>query len=116
MVIVLSNFIVFLKINLTFFTQNHQTKKNNILQLTMASIFSGLPNNLIIKIVQIDSDRKKCEKERMKRNYNEVINQINKITTHDEFCPSIRETIDIGCNGLSSSEIWFMDGFNLNDI
>ena len=81
----------------------------------MASIFSGLPNNLIIKIVQIDSDRKKCEKE-MKRNYNEVINQINKITTHDVFCPSIRETIDIGCDGLSLSEIWFMDGFNLNDI
>jgi len=32
MVIVLSNFVVFQKINLTFFTQNLQTKKNNILQ------------------------------------------------------------------------------------
>lgn len=32
MVIFLSNFVVFQKINLTFFTQNLQTKKNNILQ------------------------------------------------------------------------------------
>ena len=37
----------------------------------MASIFSKLPNNLIIKIIRIDNDRRKCEKERIL--YEEVI-------------------------------------------
>jgi len=82
----------------------------------MKSIFSGLPDDIIIKIIRIENDRRKAHKLIMRRNYNEVINQINKITTHDEFCPSIRETIDIGGDGLSSSEIWFYDGFSLNDI
>ena len=50
-------------------------------QLTMNSTFSGLPNNIIIKIIQIDNDRKKCEKERMKRKYNEVIQELNKLSS-----------------------------------
>ena len=82
----------------------------------MKSIFTGLPNDLIIKIIHMENDRRKAHKLIMRRNFDEVINQINKITTHDEFCPSIRETMDNGGDGLSSSEIWFIDGFSLNDI
>jgi len=46
----------------------------------MKSIFSELPNNLIIKIIQIDNYRKK---------YDKVVEQINMVTTYDMFCPSI---------------------------
>ena len=60
----------------------------------MTSIFSGLPNNIIIKIIQIENDRKKCEKERMKRKYNEVIQELNKLSTIDIYCPSIRDMMD----------------------
>ena len=56
----------------------------------MASKFSELPNNLIIKIVQIENDRKKCEKERMK--FGEVIQELNKLSTTEYFC----HTIDVG--------------------
>ena len=45
----------------------------------MGSKFSELPNNLIIKIVQIENDRKKCEKERMK--FGEVIQELNKLSS-----------------------------------
>ena len=41
----------------------------------MTSIFAGLPNDLIIKIVQIEN-RRKYEKERMK--FGDVIQQLNK--------------------------------------
>ena len=59
----------------------------------MASKFSGLPNNLIIKIVQIENDRKKCEKERMK--FGEVIQELNKLSTTEYFCPSIRDMMEV---------------------
>ena len=59
----------------------------------MPSIFSGLPNNLIIKIVQIENDRKKCEKERMK--FGEVIQELNKLSTIDIYCPSIRDMMEV---------------------
>ena len=58
----------------------------------MASKFSELPNNLIIKIVQIENDRKKCEKERMK--FGEVIQELNKLSTTEYFCPSIRDMME----------------------
>ena len=73
----------------------------------MKSIFSGLPNDLIIQIVQIEN-RRKYEKERMK--YGEVVKQLNKVSTHDEFSPSIRDTFNRGGDGLSVSEIWGWDG------
>ena len=47
----------------------------------MPSIFSKLPNNLIIKIVQIENDRK-IEELMVKRKYNEVIKQLNKLSTY----------------------------------
>ena len=46
----------------------------------MPSIFAGLPNNLIIEIVQIENDRRKHEKERMK--FGEVIYQLNILSTY----------------------------------
>ena len=74
----------------------------------MSSIFSGLPNDLIIQIVQIENDRKKYEK---------VVEQINKITSYDEFCPSVRETFDRGGDDLSVSEIWGWDEMRvMNDL
>ena len=42
----------------------------------MASIFSKLPNDLIINIIQIDNDRRKREKERIL--YEEVIYQLSR--------------------------------------
>ena len=86
------------KINLIFFINNLQTKKYS----TMTSIFSGLPNNLIIKIIQIDNDRRKYEK---------VVEQIDFITTYgDPGCVSIREVmndwVDYDIESKSVSEIW----------
>ena len=78
----------------------------------MKSIFSGLPNDLIIQIVQIEN-RRKYEKERIK--YGEVVKQLNKVSTHDEFCPSIRDTFNRGGDGLSVSEIWAWDGMRVMD-
>jgi len=78
----------------------------------MKSIFSGLPNDIIIQIVQIENKRK-YEKERMK--YREVIKHLNKVSTHDEFCPSIRDTFNRGGDGLSVSEIWGWDGMRVMD-
>ena len=46
----------------------------------MTSIFSGLPNDLIIKIVQIENDRK-IEELLTKRKYNEVIQELNKLSS-----------------------------------
>ena len=57
----------------------------------MNSIFSELPNNLIIQIVQIEN-RRKYEKERMK--FGEVIQELNKLSTIDIYCPSIRDMIE----------------------
>ena len=75
----------------------------------MSSIFSELPNDLIIQIVQIDNHRKK--------KYEKVVEQINKVTTYDEFCPSVRETFDRGGNDLSVSEIWGWDEMRvMNDL
>ena len=64
----------------------------------MNSIFSGLPNDLIIKIVQIEN-RRKYEKERMK--FGDVIKQLNKLSTTDYLCPSIRDMMEapLVCGG-----------------
>ena len=72
----------------------------------MSSIFSELPNHLIIDIIRIDNERKK---------YGKVVDQINKVTTFDEFCPSVRETFDRGGDRLSVSEIWGWDGMKVMD-
>ena len=45
----------------------------------MTSIFTGLPNNLIIDIIRIDNYRKKYEL-LTKRKYNEVIQELNKLS------------------------------------
>ena len=68
----------------------------------MASIFSELPNNLIIKIIQIDNDRRK---------YDKVVEQINVVTTYgDPGCVNIREVMNDGVDSDSESksvsEIW----------
>ena len=57
----------------------------------MPSIFSKLPNNLIIKIIQIDNDRRKCEE---KKKFGEVIQELNKLSTIDIYCPSIRDMME----------------------
>ena len=59
-----------------FFINNLQTKKYS----TMDPIFSGLPNNLIIEIVQIENHRK-IEELMVKRKYNEVIQELNKLSS-----------------------------------
>ena len=59
----------------------------------MPSIFSELPNNLILKIIQIENDRRKYEKERMK--FGEVIQELNKLSTIDIYCPSIRDMMEL---------------------
>ena len=65
----------------------------------MKTIFSELPNEIISDIIQIENSRK---------NYGKVVEQINKVTTYDEFCPSIRETMN-GVDTLSVSQIWGWD-------
>ena len=65
----------------------------------MESIFSKLPNEIINDIIQIENSRK---------NYEKVVEQINKVTTYDEFCPSIRETMN-GVDTLTVSQIWGWD-------
>ena len=45
----------------------------------MKSVFAELPNNLIIKIIQIYNDRKK-EELLTKRKYREVIQELNKLS------------------------------------
>ena len=79
----------------------------------MKSIFVGLPNDIIIKIVQIENDR--INKLIMRRTYDKVINHLNIVSTHDEFCPSIRDTFNRGGDGLSVSEIWGWDGERVSD-
>ena len=68
----------------------------------MASIFSELPNNLII---QIENDRRK---------YDKVIEQINVVTTYGEGCASIRENmndaVDYDPWSKPVSEIWDWHG------
>ena len=71
----------------------------------MKSIFAELPNNLIIKIIQIYNDRKK---------YDKVVEQINMVTTYEVFCPSIREMMngaddDDYWDAMSASQIWGWD-------
>ena len=46
----------------------------------MKSVFAELPNNLIIKIIQIENDRRKAQKLTMERKYNEVIQELNKLS------------------------------------
>ena len=58
----------------------------------MASKFSELPNNLIIKIIQIDNDRRKREE---KKKYDKVIQELNKLSTTEYFCPSIRDMMEV---------------------
>ena len=65
----------------------------------MKTIFSELPNEIISDIIQIENSRK---------NYEKVVEQINKVTTYDEFCPSIRETMNC-VDTLSVSQIWGWD-------
>ena len=57
----------------------------------MPSKFSELPNNLIIKIVQIENDRRKREE---KKKFGEVIQELNKLSTTEYFCPSIRDMME----------------------
>ena len=74
------------------------------------SIFAELPNNLIIKIIQIYNDRKK---------YDKVVEQINMVTTYDMFCPSIREMMNDADDAdplCSASEIWGRDDGVMNDL
>ena len=72
----------------------------------MKTIFSELPTEIIRDIIQIENSRK---------NYGKVVEQINKVTTYDEFCPSIRETMngvddaDLLWDTLSVSQIWGWD-------
>ena len=80
----------------------------------MSSIFKELPNDLIIGIIRIDNDRKK---------YDKVVEQINKVTTYDEFCPSIREMMndaddaDPAWDVMSASQIWGWDDMRvMNDL
>ena len=94
---------------------NLLTKK----QLTMKSIFAGLPNDIIIQIVQIENRRSEFiarEKLITERKYNEVITHLNKVSTYDEFCPSIRDTFNRGGDGLSCAEIWVFEQDWINDI
>ena len=76
------------------------------------SIFAELPNNLIIKIIQIYNDRKK---------YDKVVEQINMVTTYEVFCPSIREMMnsakdDDYWDHMSASQIWGWDEYRvMND-
>ena len=64
----------------------------------MASKFSELPNNLIIEIVQIENDRRKREE---KKKFGEVIQELNKLSTTEYFCPSIRDMMEapLVCGG-----------------
>ncbi len=77
------------------------------------SSFSELPNNLIIKIIQIYNDRKK---------YDKVVEQINMVTTYEVFCPSIREMMngakdDDYWDHMSASQIWGWDDMRvMNDL
>ena len=64
----------------------------------MASKFSELPNNLIIKIIQIENDRRKREKERMKKKYNEVIQELNKLSSR--YCDLDEGYWYVGFRGL----------------
>ena len=79
----------------------------------MKSIFAGLPHNLIIDIIRIDNYRKK---------YDKVVEQINKVTTYNEFCPSIREMMNDAddadpWDAMSASEIWGWDeNIVMNDL
>lgn len=60
----------------------------------MKSIFAGLPHNLIIDIIRIENDRRKAQKLTMERKYNEVIQELNKLSTTEYFCPSIRDMME----------------------
>ena len=80
----------------------------------MKSIFAGLPHNLIIDIIRIDNYRKK---------YDKVVEQINKVTTYNEFCPSIREMMNDADDAdplwdvMSASQIWGWDDMRvMNDL
>ena len=76
----------------------------------MSSIFSGLPNHLIFDIIRIESER-----QHVKKNYDKVVEQMNMVTTYNEFCPSIRETMNGANDGLSVSEIWGWDEMRVMD-
>ena len=62
----------------------------------MPSIFPQLPNNLIMMIIQIENDRKKCEKERMK--FGEVIQELNKLSSR--YCDLDQGYWYVGFRGL----------------
>ena len=79
----------------------------------MKSIFSEVPNGLIIDIIKIDNYRKK---------YDKVVEQINMVTTYEVFCPSIREMMngakdDDYWDAMSASQIWGWDNMRvMNDL
>ena len=77
----------------------------------MPSIFSGLPNDLMIDIIQIENNRK---------NYDKVVEQINIVTTYDKSCPSLRENMndadDDDPESMSVSEIWNSGVGVMNDL
>ena len=63
----------------------------------MKSIFSGLPNNLIIDIIRIENDRK-IEELLTKRKYREVIQELNKLSSR--YCDLDEGYWYVGFRGL----------------
>ena len=61
----------------------------------MASKFSDLPNNLIIKIIQIENDRRKREE---KKKFDEVIQELNKLSSR--YCDLDEGYWYVGFRGL----------------
>ena len=61
----------------------------------MPSKFSELPNNLIIKIVQIENDRRKREE---KKKFGEVIQELNKLSSR--YCDLDEGYWYVGFRGL----------------
>ena len=77
----------------------------------MKSIFSELPNNIIIYIIQIENDRRKCEEAVNRKKYEEVVKQLDRVTTwngaqYRGLDHSVRSTFNRGGDGLSASGIW----------
>ena len=76
---------------------------------TLKSLFSELPNNLIIKIIQIENRRKQGES---RQKYDELIKHLKKITSTCWISPTIRECFDDNKDGLSVSQIWCLSEIN----
>ena len=61
----------------------------------MKSVFAELPNNLIIKIIQIENDRRKREE---KKKFDEVIQELNKLSSR--YCDLDEGYWYVGFRGL----------------